>query len=628
VSGRGGPLGIRPSALHIAARRERLGPIGAHWYNAVVSRQECDLDAACGSDAFLEQLNALFAGAVRPGDEEKYLQDVLDLAMDAAGGDRAFLALVEQRTGELVVVTTAGLGWTPETTRLRLSLAQESGRGITGHVALTAQPYRTGDVIHDAHYVMYFRDVRSEVAVPICGTSGQSIGVINIESAIADRFTPLHVERLVAVAHAAASALRVRGFRARETALIEIGNNLTTTLDIEALMGKVLGVAAEMLRFEDCTVFLLDEASGRLVLSASRGILADRLGETPYRVGEGITGWVAEAGQPVRLERPQLDPRWRGLCVEFPQDEIGALLAVPIVGRSRILGVMRVVRRRSATALFSNAFSEGEERILTSIGRQVGAAVENVRSYERLVRAERMAAWGELSARAAHMIGNRTFAIKGDLNELTYLLDERPCEDIRAEIKDLAASMNHGVARLEEILREFRDFVVATQLTLGTCSVNDVIQEAIGETFPKRTRIKLRTDLTSGLPSLRCDARKLKRAFAELVENAVSFQPEGGMLAVRSLALSRDELLKYGLSQGREYILVEFRDCGPGVDDGEKERIFLPFHTTRAKGMGLGLSIVKGIVEAHQGFVREIGESGEGARFVVFLPVPEAGASE
>jgi signal transduction histidine kinase len=328
--------------------------------------------------------------------------------------------------------------------------------------------------------------------------------------------------------------------------------------------------------------------------------------------------------------------------VEFPEDEIGALLAVPIVGRSSILGVMRVVRRQSPKAWFSNAFSEGEERILTSIGRQVGAAVENVRSYERLVHAERMAAWGELSARAAHMIGNRTFAIKGDLNELTYLLDEKPCEQIRSEIKELAASMNHGIARLEEILREFRDFVVATQLSLGSSKVNDVILEAVAETFPKRSPIVLRTELAEDLPALRCDARKLKRAFAELIENAVTFQPDGGLLAVRSSAVGPGGELKHdleqgragapvlpgGLAQGRDYVCIEFRDGGPGVPAEEKDRIFLPFHTTRAKGMGLGLSIVKGIVEAHQGLVREVGEAGDGARFVVCLPVPDAIRSE
>lgn len=599
-------------------------PSHSQRYNAAVVTDESQSEVGCPIEVFLRELNRLFTDALHPGEDLAFLQRLLDFAMEAVGGDRAFLALVEERTGELVVVCTAGLGWTPETARLRLSLAQESARGITGHVALTATPYRTGDVSQDPYYVAYFRDVRSEIAVPIRGASGQATGVINVESAVQDRFTELHVHRLVAVAHAAASALRIRGFRARESALIEIGNNLITSLDIESLMAKVLNVAAEMLRFEDCTVFLLDEVSERLVLAASRGILASRLGEAPYRLGEGITGWVAQHGVGVRLERPQMDPRWRGLCVEFPQEEISALLAVPIMGRDRVLGVMRVVRRTSPHAWFSNAFSEGEERILSSIGRQVGAAIENIRSRERLLRAERMAAWGELSARAAHMIGNRTFALKGDLNEMQYLLEQKPCEEIRDEIRELAASMARGIGRLEEILREFRDFVVATTITLASCDINEVVRDVVAETFPKRSGITLTLDLQPDLPALRCDAMKLKRAFAEIVENAVSFQPHGGSLLVRSRLVPKDEQLRHHLSQARDYVQIEFRDTGPGVATDEKERIFQPFHTTRAKGMGLGLSIVKGIIEAHNGCVREVGTPGEGAWFTVFLPLADS----
>lgn len=580
------------------------------------------------TDEFLRQLNSLLTESIQSTDEEAFFQRLLNLAMDAVGGDRAFLALVEQHTGELVVVATAGLGWTPETARLRLSLAQETNRGITGHVALTATPYRTGNVHQDPHYVEYFRDVQSEIAVPIRGTSGQSVGVINVESVYPDRFSELHEDRLIAVSHAAASALRVRGFRARETALIEIGNNLTATLDTDTLMAKVIAVAAEMLRFEDCTVFLLDRDSRRLVLAASRGVLAGRVGEAPYRIGEGVTGWVAEHGVPVRLERPFEDPRWRGVCVEFPPEEISALLAVPILGRSSVLGVMRVVRRKSPQAWFSNAFTQSEERILATIGRQVGAAIENIQTHEKLLQSERMAAWGELSARAAHMIGNRVFALKGDLNEMRHLLEEKPCEEIRDELKQLAASMMTGVTRLEEILREFRDFVVATSLTRARCRIDQVLREAVAETFPKRSPVRLTMELDEQLPALSCDATKLKRAFGEIIENALSFQPSGGRLWIRAGILPSAQKAAYGLNQAREYVVIEFRDAGPGISAEEKERIFQPFHTTRAKGMGLGLSIVKGIIEAHHGVVREIGRPGEGAWFVVCLPVSETQTTE
>ena len=239
-----------------------------------------------------------------------------------------------------------------------------------------------------------------------------------------------------------------------------------------------------------------------------------------------------------------------------------------------------------------------------------------------------MAAWGELSAKSAHMIGNRTFAIKGDLNELKYLLTK--CTDPQAlahqnmnqEVGALVDSIERGVYRLEEILREFRDFVMATQLTLRPTNIAALVQETVAETFPKRSPVQLVTEYAPDLPLLRCDGEKLKRAFGELIENAVSFMPEGGTLTVRVTAIAPGEGPPFvRLSPSRAYIVITFADAGPGVPAELKEKIFTPFFSSRVKGMGLGLSIVKGIVDAHHGKIRETGEPGQGAAFLIFLPV-------
>lgn len=573
-------------------------------------------------DQFLEDLTALWGAVSGNGNLEAILQQTLDAGMRAVGGRRGFLAVVHLETGELTVACVAGEGWTDEKRRLRLHLSQERRRGITGHVALTGRPYITGDVDQDPYYLRYFDDVKSEIAVPILGSQSQTRGVINIDSTEPSAFDAHDCAHLVALSQAASAFMGLDWFRARERALIEIGKNLTTTLEIEALMKKVVEVTAEPLRFEDCSVFLIDDHSGHLVLQASHGVLAEReAGSIYYHLGEGLTGWVAEHGQPVRMEDPHRDPRWNTRLKEFPDEEVGAFLAVPIVSRDKVLGVLRVLRRKSQSPWLSNRFSEVDERILTTIASQLGAAVENARGFKKLVRAERMAAWGELSAKSAHMIGNRTFALKGDLNELNHLLDSMSASDHKDEVRALVRSMESGIERLEEILREFRDFVVATQLTLVESDINQIVREVVSETFPKRSKVTLSMELAEGIPPVRSDPIKLKRAFSELIENSVSFQPEGGELRIRTGLLKPEERVGHRLAHSREYVQIEFADAGPGVSDEIKERIFQPFYTSRVKGMGLGLSIVKGIVEAHQGRIREVGEPGQGARFLVFLPV-------
>jgi len=584
-----------------------------------------DLAGAQGADSgrcsgFVETLHELFADAVRCGATPDVLQRVLDAAMRSVNGTRAFLALVHRETAEMSVAYTAGEGWTEERRRLRLHLAQETNRGITGHVALTSKPYMTGDTASDPYYLAFFEDARSEIAVPVLGMTGHAAGVINVESDAPNAFTSDDCARLVAIAQAASVALGLDGFRARETALIEIGTSLNTTIETDALMRKVVDEAAEALKYEGCSVFLLDQETNRLVLRASHKALAEEVGVASYALGEGITGWVAEHGTPVRLEDPQKDPRWAGLHTEMPADEIGALLAVPIISRDRVIGVLRVVRSRSHSPWFSNRFTEADERVLTTIASQLGSALENAATFKRLVRAERMAAWGELSAKSAHMIGNRTFALKGDLNELRFLLESGGSADRSGELA-LIDSMERGIARLEEILREFRDFVMATQITLADADINQTLREVIGEFFPRRSSVQLELDLADDLPPVRCDAAKLKRAFSELVENAVSFQPEGGVLRVSTRLMAPEEQVGARLAPGRSYVEIEFADAGPGVSEELKNRIFLPFFTSRTKGMGLGLSIVKGIVDAHHGLLREVGEPGKGARFVIILPV-------
>jgi signal transduction histidine kinase len=583
-------------------------------------------DVKIGSDreraqAFLHEINTLFSEAIRDGGDPDILQRTLEAAVRSLSGKRGFLALVHYETGEMIVTCTVGEGWTPETKQRRLHLGQETNRGITGHVVLTGRLYVSGDVSRDPYFLRFFEDTCSEVAAPILGTSGQTRGVISVESPEPNAFDDDECARLTALAQVAAVSLGLEGFRMRERALVETGMSLTATLDIASLMKKVVDETADALRFEDCSVFLLDEQTQHLVLRASRGPLCDHIGQISYHMGEGLTGWVAQYSEPIRLHNPQDDPRWTGRFSEMPPEEIGAFMAAPIISRDKALGVLRVLRRKSTSPWFDNHFTAVDERMLMTIASQLGAAIENACNFQKLLHSERMAAWGELSAKSAHMIGNRTFALKGDLNEMRYLLDLMPAGEVKKQVAAITDSMARGVQRLEELLREFRDFVVATQLTLASANVNTVISETVAETFPKRSPVTLKMNLSETIPPTRCDARKLRLAFSEMIENSLSFMPDGGELRISTRMLTPEERTGLRLAHARDYLEIEFADTGPGVPPEIKERIWQPFFTSRVKGMGLGLSIVKGVVEAHQGFIQELGTPGEGARFLIHLPI-------
>jgi signal transduction histidine kinase len=226
-----------------------------------------------------------------------------------------------------------------------------------------------------------------------------------------------------------------------------------------------------------------------------------------------------------------------------------------------------------------------------------------------------MIAWGELSAKSSHMIGNRVFAIKGDTNELGHLLAEKDVD--RDELKSLQQSLSTNVMRVEEILQDFRDFVSATQLHLQFGDVNAVVHETAEEIFPKRSKVKLELDLAEDLPGVEIDAKKLRRAIGELIENAMNYMEEGALRISTAIVDRTARQVK------RKFVQIEVEDSGPGVNPESKRIIFQPFHSGRVKGMGLGLSIVKGIIDAHGGEVFEAGDPGKGAKFVILLPAPD-----
>ena len=484
--------------------------------------------------------------------------------------------------------------------------------------------YRSGDVTKDPYYLKYFDDVCSEIAAPLLDSHGRTIGVVNIESDQLGAFDERDERVLKALVDQAAMIISITDYRDRERALLEVGNELTLVGDQGALMHlvrRVVETASHLLRADDASLFLLDSEGQRLVLRASKGELGNRLDTASYAIGEGLTGWVAAEAKPLRLGEPSRDPRWKGVLNEFPPEDLGAYIAVPIQSPRALLGVLRVVRRKRTSIFYQHEFTPEDEGLMVILANQIGVAMENSRLRERLIQKERMAAWGEMSARTAHMIGNRVFAIRGNLNELDYLL-HRPDTDLK-EIRDLSGALTRGIERLEYILQEFRDFVVATRLTFEELCLNHLVNQAIEEGLPHQNQLRIICDLKEGLPVIRGDNQKLIRSLTELLENAVIYQPNGGEVFVRSGIAGPEELKHFSQLPGGTFLFVEVEDRGPGITEENKKRIFTPFFTTRAKGMGLGLSIVKGIIEGHGGAIAETGEPGQGARFLILLPSTE-----
>lgn len=569
---------------------------------------------------------ARLAGLVRMVVESEATDSVLDeltkAALQLTYSRNAMLARVNEEEGTLQLRHGAGSDWSAATSAERIQVTDRVAEGIVAYVAATGQALVTGDVRAEPRYRKLFASSLSEMAIPSKDRHGRIRAVLNLESDVEDRYDKEARYAGEIIAGLAALAIEREDMAKREHALVLVGAGLEVELDDEELIARVMHVVQEVLRLQACSLFLFDSVTGKFMLRGSVGPLQPLVGEVGYEMGEGFTGWVGQTSQPIRLDHPQRDPRWVGKYVEFPGEQIASYLAVPVVVRGKCIGVLRAVRKASPNPYLLSSFTDDDERLLKTIADQLAAGLENIRSVERTMQTMRMAAWGELSAKSSHMIGNRVFALKGDVNELDHLLRSGTV-DIEA-LRSLQRSLWTNVTRIEEILQDFRDFVTATQLSKVRADVNFVVQEAVREVFPKRSNVQLVFDLAPSLPEVELDTRRIRRALSELVENSLSFFDQG-KLVVRTRMARRAEVVRGKLPATRSYVAIIVEDEGPGIKREDKVKVFQPFYSSRVKGMGLGLSIVKGIFDAHGGTVYESGTEGKGARFVLLLPAAESG---
>lgn len=555
---------------------------------------------------------------------ETLLRQILEESVAAAGAKRAALLFIHHLRRELTVVLAAGEEWTPEALSSRIPILPVERQSITAYVAATGQPYRTGDVSRDHRYRMIFEDVVSELALPVVDSHGRVVGVLDVDSPRRDAFGEQEQAILMPFAEKAATVWDLAMHQARERALLAISRDLSALTDPKDIMRKAVDIGAHILRADDCSLFLLEPDGKTLSFLASHRPPQPGGPAPTYQLGEGLTGWVAEHREPVRTGDPRRDPRWRGVVSEFPPEEIEAYLGVPVLGRDGCLGVLRVVRRRWPSVDFRNRFSPHEQGILVTLASHLGVALDNARLVERLMITERMAAWGDMSARAAHMLGNTVFALKGHLNELEYVT---AVEGAHADsARDLLGQLRSGITRLEEILQEFKEFVMTSRLTPSEHALDPLLEALMKEVFPRGTKVTLKIVPNAPGAYVQVDVNKLRRCLNELAENAVHVQPEGGSVTVSTSIASADEAAALGLaSRSQGWARIDVTDEGPGIAREHRGKMFTPFFTTRSQGMGLGLSIVKGIIDSHGGLITEIGAPGHGAHFVIALPISRMG---
>lgn len=387
--------------------------------------------------------------------------------------------------------------------------------------------------------------------------------------------------------------------------------------DLGAIFARGVQEIAQVLGCQSAALYLVDPDGQSVSIAHRLGLGAEA--STPQYTRVPLPGTRFEAvvreAAPRVWHRGELGPEAQRA---LDRTHVSTIVGVPLVSRGKVVGVLTVGYRDVRTAL------EPEIEILQAVGAHFAAALETSRlvddlrkSYaelsrtqEQLVQRERLAALGELAAAVAHEVRNPLGVIFNSIGSLRRLVsdeagDARVLLDILSEE---AARLNHIVGDLLDFARPVMPAVRPEPLD---AVVNDAVEAALGDRAGAITVVR---EYEPGIGPVPMDPRLVRQAVLNLALNAVQAMDSGGTLRVR---IARDDV-----PEGRG-VRVELTDSGGGIAPELQARIFEPFFTTRATGTGLGLAVVRRIIEGHGGSVRVTSAPGQGASASFRLPLEE-----
>jgi signal transduction histidine kinase len=236
---------------------------------------------------------------------------------------------------------------------------------------------------------------------------------------------------------------------------------------------------------------------------------------------------------------------------------------------------------------------------------------ELLNQKERLVQAERVAAWRELARRLAHELKNPLFPLQLTVENLLRAR-QQGAEQFDEVFRESSQTLLAEVANLKAIVGRFSEFSRMPQPQLQPVQVNAVMT-GIAQLFraqlesKEHSPIRCAIELDPNLEPIAADAELLHRAISNLVLNAMDAMPQGGTLTLRTRGADAK-------------VVIEVADTGQGLTPEECERIFTPYYTSKQHGTGLGLAIAQSVVSDHKGRIGVSSQPGRGTTFVIELP--------
>lgn len=390
--------------------------------------------------------------------------------------------------------------------------------------------------------------------------------------------------------------------------LLEISVTLNSTLELNRLLQFIMDSTADLVDSEGASILLVDENTKDLFFAAAKG--PEELRRIPVPMEGSIAGTVVKENRPLIINEVAQDPRHFQQVEEETKLTTRSLAAVPMRMRDEVIGVLEAINKRNGT------FEKRDLETLGIVASQAAVAINNARllndlkkAYEELGKLDRMKS--DFIAIASHELRTPLGVILG----YAALLKE----EAGGESSEHAETVLNMALRMRGLIEDMTNInamkVGSRELALEIQSLQVPIRTAQAEMADliQAKGQRLMVELLGEPLKARIDAAKLSMALSNLLNNAMGFTPPKGEIRLK--------LERHG-SEG----WIRVTDSGIGIPAGELDRIFDQFYQVedhmvrRHQGMGLGLSIVKAIAEAHGGRVwAESAGPEQGATFTIAL---------
>ena len=358
-------------------------------------------------------------------------------------------------------------------------------------------------------------------------------------------------------------------------------------------------------------IWTLSDDGKMLELQASAGMYTHLDGpHSQIPMGQFKIGMIAQERKPHLTNDVLNDPRISDRAwVE--KEGMASFAGYPLSVGDRTIGVLAMFSRKQLTPDTTETLASGADLIAQGIERKRAQEALQMTQAE-LARVSRLTTMGELAASIAHEVNQPLTAVTNNSNACLRLLaaDNLKPKVLRRALEEIVADGNRASA----IVTRIRGFIKKEPAEKNRLDINDVIQEvlALADRELYENRVRLERQLTKALPLVLADRVQMQQVLLNLIMNGIE-----AMLAVTDQP--RSLWVESRVDESGD-ILVAVRDSGTGLGSGA-DRIFTPFFTTKAHGMGMGLSISRSLVENHGGRLWAMPNSPIGAVFSFTLPV-------